>query len=108
VKVHHDERVANCIEPEPCGFIRQGRSEASVAARSPAMEPRKAFVLDADAVDRAEGDAGGASSRALVWSGVVEEPGMCVSSLYLGNREISCLAGRLRRPAGPCREGEEP
>jgi hypothetical protein len=41
-------------------------------------------------------------------SGVVVDPGMCVSSLYLGNREISCLAGRLRRRAGPCREGEEP
>jgi hypothetical protein len=99
----HDEGVANCIEPEPCGFVRQGRSEASVAAHSSAIEPRKAFVLDADAVDRAEADAGGASSRELVWSGVVEEPGMCVSSLYLES-----LAGRLRRPAGPCREGEEP
>src|ERR1700688_570976 len=41
-------------------------------------------------------------------SGVVVDPGMCVSSLYLGNREISCLAGRPRRRAGPCREGEEP
>jgi Reverse transcriptase (RNA-dependent DNA polymerase) len=55
----HDEGVANCIEPEPCGFVRQGRSEASVAAHSSAIEPRKAFVLDADAVDRAEADAGG-------------------------------------------------
>src|ERR1700690_3394449 len=29
VKVHHDEGVANRIEPEPCGFVREGRSEAS-------------------------------------------------------------------------------
>jgi hypothetical protein len=108
VKVHHDEGVANRIEPEPCGFVREGRSEASVGAHRPAIEPRKALVLDADAVDRAEGDAGGASSRASVWSGVVGDPGMCVSSLYLGNREVSCPAGRLRRRAGPCREGEEP
>jgi hypothetical protein len=41
-------------------------------------------------------------------SGVVTEPGMCVSSLYLGNREASWSTGRLRRRAGPRREGEEP
>src|SRR5271154_4462034 len=32
VKVHYDEGVANRIEPEPCRFVREGRSEASVGA----------------------------------------------------------------------------
>jgi len=76
VKVHHDEGVANRIEPEPCGFVREGRSEASVAAHSPAIEPRKAFVVDAYAVDRAEGDARGARHRARssgrAWSNNLE------------------------------------
>ena len=66
MKVHHDEGVANRIEPEPCGFVREGRSEASVGAHRPAIEPRKALVLDADAVDRAEGDADGRVTASAV------------------------------------------
>ena len=88
MKVHHDEGVANRIEPEPCGFVREGRSEASVGAHRPAIEPRKALVLDADAVDRAEGDAG----RRVTASALLVRRGMCVSSLYQGT-------GRSRVPS---------
>jgi hypothetical protein len=109
VKVHYDEGVANRIAPEPCGSVREGRSEASVGARigQPSSRERHSFWTPTLLTER-KATQGGASSRALVWSGVVGAPGMCVSSLYSGNREISCLAGRLRRRAGPCREGEEP
>ena len=37
-------------------------------------------------------------------SGVVVDPGMCVSSMYLGNREISCLPGGFT--AAPVRVGK--
>ena len=53
-EIHYDEGVANRTEPEPCGFVRKGRSEASVGAR---------------AVDRAEGDARGLASVRLVRRG---------------------------------------
>jgi hypothetical protein len=108
VKVHLDEGVANCIEPEPCGFVREGRSEALVRAHSqPSSRERHLFWTPTLLTER-KANRAGASPRVLVWSGVVEEPGMCVSFLYSGNLEISCLAGRLRRRGGPCREGEEP
>ncbi len=109
VEVHYDEGVANRIASEPCGFVREDRSEASVGARigQPLSRERHLIrMLTSLTVRKAKQV--GASSRALVWSGVVEDPGMCVSSLYLGNRDTSCPAGRLRRHAGPCREGEEP
>ncbi len=33
VRVHYDEGVANHIGPEPCGFVRKGKGEASVGDR---------------------------------------------------------------------------
>ena len=109
MKVHYDEGIANRIDPKPCGSVREDRLEASVGARigQPSSRERHLFWTPTLLTER-KATQGGASPRALVWSGVVGAPGMCVSSLYSGNREISCLAGRLRRRAGPCREGEEP
>ena len=69
-------------------------------ASSGAIARRKTDVFDA--LWRKLETAWEASNQAR---GVVVDPGMCVSSLYLGNREVSRLA---RRPRRRCREGEEP
>jgi hypothetical protein len=65
VKVHYDEGVANRIDPEPCGFVREGKPEASVGARigQPSSCERSTLIPDADAVVRAEGETGEARFR---------------------------------------------
>ena len=89
MQVRYDERIANHIDPEPCDVIREGGGEASAGegiGRPLSLENHD--IPDADAVNYAEGNTSGASSRALRRSGVVEDPGMCRSSLR-GNREVS-------------------
>jgi hypothetical protein len=89
VQVRYDEGVAIHIGPEPCGDIREDGGEASAGecAGQP-LSPENHDIPDADAVNYVEGKTSGASSRALRGSGVVEDPGMCGSSLR-GNREVS-------------------
>ena len=89
MKVQYDEGVANRIDPEPCGVIREGGGEASAGERiGQPLSPENHDIPDADAVNYVEGDTSGASSRVPGRSGVVEDPGMCRSSLR-GNREVS-------------------
>ncbi len=98
MKVRHDEGVATRIGPEPCGAIREGCVEASVGERiGQPLSPENHGIPDADAVNYVEGKTSGASSRALRGSGVVEDPGMCRSSLH-GNREAWGLAGGWTPP----------
>ena len=64
MKVHYDEGVANRVDPEPCGFVREGRSEASVGVRMGQPLSRESEIIpDADAVDAAEGKTGEARHR---------------------------------------------
>jgi hypothetical protein len=89
VQVRYGEGIANHIDPEPCGVIREGGGEASAGERiGQPLSPENHVIPDADAVNFVEGNISGASSRALRESGVVEDPGMCRSSLR-GNREVS-------------------
>jgi len=89
VQVRYDEGVANRIDPEPCGVIREGGGEASAGERiGQPLSPENHDIPDADTVNYVEGYTSGASSRALRGFGVVEDPGMCRSSLR-GNREVS-------------------
>jgi hypothetical protein len=110
VKVHYDEGIANHIGPEPCGRGREDTFEASVGVRTgrPLSRERttKSWMQTPSSERKAKRTS--APSRAPIRSSVVVETGMCVSSLYLGNRETSGPAGRLRRRAGPRWEGEEP
>lgn len=109
VKVHYDEGVANHVDPEPCGRDREVAPEASAGARigQPSSRERSTSIPDADAVVRAEGNTG----RRVIASAFPIRRGRRtwhVRKLFVsGNRETSCSAGRLRRRAGPCREGEE-
>ena len=101
--------LGNPSLPEPCVLVREGKSEASAGVRigQPLSRVRYLFRMPTPLTLRKakQGRRGFASA---LRSGVVIDPGMCVSSMYLWNLEISCLAGRLYRRAGPCREGEEP
>jgi hypothetical protein len=89
VQVRYDEGLAIHIGPEPCGDIREDSGEASAGERiGQPLSLENHEIPDADAVIYVEGKTSSASSRALRGSGVVEDPGMCGSSLR-GNREVS-------------------
>ena len=85
MQVRHDEGLAIRIDPEPRAVVREGESEASAGERiGQPLSPAKIQIPGADAVAKVEGNA---PARASGQPGVVEEPGMCRSSLG-GNREV--------------------
>jgi hypothetical protein len=91
VQVHCDEGIAIHIGPEPCGGLREDVGEASVGeCIGQPWSREKSFDPEADALDNAEGNREKRSSASVNPSGVVEDPGMCGSSLH-GNREVSGL-----------------
>jgi len=60
VQVRYDEGVANHIDPEPCGVIREGGGEASAGERMGQPWSRERLQIPgADAVVPAEGDTDG-------------------------------------------------
>ena len=89
MRVHYDEGVATHIGPKPCAGAREGAGEASVGEciGQPLSRENK-IVSGADVFRIMEGNTDGSVMRAPARPGVVEDPGMCGSSLY-GNREIS-------------------
>ena len=98
MQVHYDEGAANHIGPEPCADVREGVGEASVGERIGQPLSRESLIfLEADVVKITEGNMESAISRALFHSGVVEDPGMCGSSLR-GNREASGSTGGWTPP----------
>lgn len=65
MQVHHDEGVANRIDPESCADAREGIGEALTGERiGQPLSREKSFDPGADALDNAEGNMGGALSRA--------------------------------------------
>ena len=91
MQVHYDEGIANHIGPEPCVVGREAGDEASAGVRIGQPSSRESLIFsDADVVRITEGNMGSAITRASAQSGVVEDPGMCGSSLH-GNREVSGL-----------------
>jgi len=73
--------------------IREGVSEALTGERiGQPLSRERSEVLGADMVLSMEGNTEGGVMRAPFPPGVVEDTGMCASSLY-GNREILGLAG---------------
>ena len=89
MQVHHDEGVANRIDPESCGRTREGAAEALTGAHvgQPLSDERLLF-RSADAIQSAEGNTHTATSRVVCGSASSEDPGMRVR-LVDGNREIS-------------------
>jgi hypothetical protein len=98
VQVHHDEEVANRIDPESCAGAREGIGEALTGERTGQPLSRESTLFPgADVVPVTEGNTEGAISRAPRRPGVVVDTGMCGRSLR-GNREISRLAVRQPPP----------
>ena len=106
MQVHHDEGVANRIDPESCASTREGIGEALTGERIGQPSSRESLILpDADVVRITEGNMGSAITRALTQSGVVEDPEH-VRKLFA--REPGGLGfGRRLDTAGPRREDEE-
>ena len=91
MKVPRDEGVAIHIGPKSCAVAREGLGEALTGERIGQPSSRESLIIsDADVVEITEGNMGSAITRASAQSGVVEDPGMCGSSLH-GNREVSGL-----------------
>jgi hypothetical protein len=98
VQVRCNEGVAIRIGPESCVCIREDADEALTGERIGQPLSRESLIfLEADVVKITEGNMESAISRALFHSGVVEDPGMCGSSLR-GNREASGATGGWTPP----------
>lgn len=80
------------LAPESCGVICEDGGEALTGERIGQPLSRESPNPEADVLDNTEGNMGRCDSASTSRSGVVEDPGMCGSSLY-GNREVSDLAG---------------
>lgn len=108
VQVHHDESVANYIDPESCAVTREGLGEALTGERiGQLIEPRKNLFPGADAVPLAEGSTNG---RDIASARTARRGLRCwhVRTLLVsGNRESSRSTARFKA-AGPHRGGEEP
>jgi hypothetical protein len=91
VQVRYDEGVAIHIGPEPCVAVRKDGGEASVGeCIGQPLSLVKIHTWALTPLRRRKATRTGAATRAPGRPGVVEEPGMCRSSLR-GNREIPRL-----------------
>ena len=98
MQVHHDEGVANRIDPESCADAREGIGEALTGERiGQPLSRESTLILGADVVPLTEGNTDG-RTRAPRRPGVVLDTGMCGRSL-LGNRQISWSASASTRAA---------
>ena len=99
MKVLYGEGVAIHTGPESCVGIREDAGEASAGERI--GQPLSREKLDQSRVPTCsitrKATWTGAIARAPARPGVVEDPGMCGSSLH-GNREVSGLAGGWTPP----------
>ena len=109
MQVHHDEGVANRIDPESCADAREGIGEALTGERiGQPLSRESTLILGADVVLLTEGNTDGRDSASAqtarrgrrhwhVRTLFAREPG----DLMVGQRQHACCTG-------PCREGEEP
>ena len=109
VQVHHDEGIANRIDPESCADTREGIGEALTGERiGQPLSRESTLILGADVVPLTEGNTDGRDSASVqtarrgrrhwhVRTLFAREPG----DLMVGQRQQACCTG-------PCREGEEP
>jgi hypothetical protein len=85
------------LAPESCGDICEGDDEALTGERTGQPLSRESPNPEADVLDNTEGNMSGRDNASTRSSGVVEDPGMCGSSLH-GNREVSGLTGGRTPP----------
>jgi hypothetical protein len=109
VQVHHDEGVANRIDPESCADAREGIGEALTGERiGRPLSRESTLILGADVILLTEGNTDGRDSAGAetarrgrrhwhVRTLFARELG----DLMVGQRQHACCTG-------PHREGEEP
>jgi hypothetical protein len=108
VQVHHDEGVANRIDPESCVSTREGIGEALIGERiGQPLSRESTLILGTDVVPVTEGNADGRdnASAQTARRGLRHQhvrtlfawPG----DLMVGQHQHACCTG-------PRREGEEP
>jgi len=108
VQVHHDEGVANRIDPESCADAREGIGEALTGERiGQPLSRESTLIPGADVVPLTKATRMGAITRAPRRPGVVLDTGMCARSL-LGTGRSHGRPAPHACGTGPCREGEEP
>src|SRR5438445_5572501 len=101
VQVHHDEGVANRIDPESCADTREGIGEALTGERiGQPLSRESTLILGADVVPVTEGNTDGRDNA----SAQTARRGLRhwhVRTLFawLGNREISWSASASMRAA---------
>jgi|SRR6516225_3389781 hypothetical protein len=107
VQVHHDEGVANRIDPESCAAAREGNSEALTGEHTGQPLSRESTLIPgADVVPLTEGNTNERDIASVqlarrgrrpwhVWTLLAREPG-------------GLAIDRSAEAAGPHREGEEP
>jgi hypothetical protein len=110
VQVHHDEGIANRIDPESCAVAREGLGEALTGDHvGQPLSPVMDMVPDADALIIAEGKTSKCAIASAwtirrgrrtwhVWTLLAREPGDLTADQ---RRRRACRSG-------PHREGEEP
>ena len=107
MQVHHDEGVANRIDPESCAVAREGISEALTGERTGQPLSRESTLIPgADVVPVTEGNTDGRDIASAQTARRGRRP-WHVRTLFA--REPGDLAiDRSAIAAGPHREGEEP
>jgi hypothetical protein len=107
VQVHHDEGVANRIDPESCAVAREGSREALTGDRTGQPLSREStLLLGADVVPLTEGKTDGRDIASAQTARRGRRP-WHVRTLCA--REPGDLTtDRSATAAGPHREGEEP
>src|SRR5712692_6998932 len=92
VQVHHDEGVANRIDPESCADAREGIGEALTGERiGQPLSRESTLIPGADVVPLTEGNTDGRDNASAQTARRGLRHWMCGRSL-LGNREISWSA----------------
>src|SRR6202022_175271 len=107
VQVHHDEGVANRIDPESCADAREGIGEALTGERiGQPLSRESTLILGADVVPLTEGNTDG---RDIASAQTARRGRRHWHVRTLLAREPGDLAiDRSATAAGPHREGEEP
>src|ERR1700734_2515111 len=109
VQVHHDEGLANRIDPESCASTREGIGEALTGERiGQPLSRESTLILGADVVPVTEGNTDGRDNA----SAQTARRGLRhwhVRTLLAGDRE-DLMAGKpqLACCTAPRRKGEEP
>src|SRR6266550_9148250 len=100
VQVHHDEGVANRIDPESCADAREGIGEALTGERiGQPLSRESTLILGADVVPLTEGNTDGRDNASAQTARRGLKTLACADAPLLGNREISWSASASMRAA---------